>query len=235
MRQPRKPIRPPTGFAPIEGSDATEFWVIRHAESEWNASGRYQGQVDVLLSALGQQQSQYLATRFAHFSFDAVYSSDLLRARHTAQAVLNRLNTDMVLHIEPRLREIDVGDLCGKLHHEIELEFPDYVQAVRQDPWTTPRPNGESVQDLYKRVEEAFAELHTRHKGQRVLVFTHGGVVRVALSLALGLPLHSIWSRLSIENTAVTRLRLSEQGGRLISFNDSAHLEEDVDWQDDAT
>ncbi|AAF10964.1 histidine phosphatase family protein [Deinococcus radiodurans] len=215
----------PTGFSAPDRATATEFWVVRHGESTWNAGGRYQGQTDVPLSAVGLLQAACLAERLTGQVFDAVYSSDLTRARQTAGAVAERLAGAPPVQLSPELREIDVGELTGLVVTEIRERYPDYLAALQADPWTTQRPGGESMADLFGRCGEAFHALRAAHPGGRVLVFTHGGVVRVAVGLALGgVPGHA-WSRLSVTNTSITRVLLGEHSGTLLGFNDEAHLE----------
>jgi len=220
-----RPYRAPTGFQPINPALTTEFWVVRHAETEWNAIGRYQGQTDVALSQTGREQAARLAGRLTGMQFDAVYSSDLARALDTARTVASTLRGAPEVHTDPGLREIDVGRLAGKLRAEIEQEFPDYIAELHRDPWHARRPGGESMADLARRAEVTFDRLCDQHCGQRVLVVTHGGVVRVAVSLALGGETQHVWARLSVTNTAITRVALGAGGGQLVSFNDVAHLE----------
>ncbi|MFN8510474.1 MAG: histidine phosphatase family protein [Deinococcaceae bacterium] len=209
----------------------TEFWVVRHAETVWNAMGKVQGHADIALSSRGLQQSERLAERLRGLSFDAVYASDLERAQKTADLITSDLSPPRVL--EPRLREINVGHLSGLSHREVPERFPQYWQELSEDPWGTRRPGGESMSDLYVRVRDALLDIHCKYPGGRVLVVTHGGVVRVAVSLALGGDLQAMWARLSIENTAISRLFLSKTGSRLISYNDSAHLEGEGHIPDD--
>lgn len=217
--------RPPTGFLPPDRRTATEFWVVRHGESTWNADGRYQGQTDVPLSHIGILQAAALAERLTGAHFDAVYTSDLARASRTADAVAERLAGQPSVQPEPGLREIDVGDLGGLVLADIEARHPGYLRDLRADPWGTRRPGGESMEDLFARCGAAFDRLRARHAGGRVLVFTHGGVVRVAVGLALGGVQGHAWARLSVTNTSITRVLLGPESGTLLGFNDDAHLE----------
>lgn len=215
----------PTGFTPPDRTSATEFWVIRHGESTWNADGRYQGQADVPLSHIGVLQAATLAERLTGQAFAAVYSSDLRRASQTAEAVAERLTGNPQVQLDPGLREIDVGALSGLVIADIRVRHADYLSALRADPWATRRPGGESMEDLYGRCGAVFHALRARHPGQRALVFTHGGVVRVAVGLALGGVPANAWSRLSVTNTSITRVLLDHASGTLLGFNDDAHLE----------
>ena len=120
----------PTGFSAPDRATATEFWVVRHGESTWNAGGRYQGQTDVPLSAVGLLQAACLAERLTGQAFDAVYSSDLTRARQTAGAVAERLAGAPAVQLSPELREIDVGELTGLVVTEIRERYPEYLTAL---------------------------------------------------------------------------------------------------------
>lgn len=215
----------PIGFNAPDRATSTEFWVVRHGESTWNADGRYQGQTDVPLSHIGILQAATLAERLTGQSFAAVYSSDLLRASQTAQTVAERLAGAPTVQLDPGLREINVGELSGLVISDIRAKYPDYLTALQADPWATRRPGGESMEDLFTRCGDAFHAIRARHPGQRVLVFTHGGVVRVAVGLALGGVPANAWARLSVSNTSISRVLLGADSGALLGFNDDAHLE----------
>jgi len=214
-----------TGFQWPDSTLMTEFWVVRHGESTWNALGRYQGQSDVPLSQEGRFQAAMLAERLTGQPFTAVYSSDLARALTTAQIVTERLAGPPEVQTDPGLREIDVGLLSGLDTPQMKRQHAEYLEALRADPWATRRPGGESMEDLYTRAGASFQAMRERHPGGRVLVFTHGGVVRVAVGLALGGVPQNAWARLSVTNTSVTRVVLTPTGGTLLGFNDAAHLE----------
>ena len=203
-----------TGFLMPDRAQATEFWVVRHGESTWNVLGRYQGQADVPLSREGRLQAAILAERLTAQTFAAVYSSDLSRALETAEIVTERLEGAPVVTLDTGLREIDVGLLSGKDSPQLRLEHADYLEALRADPWETRRPGGESMKDLYARAGASFHAMRGRHPGQRVLVFTHGGVVRVAVGLALGGVPQNAWARLSVTRRPLPRRRQRPRGDR---------------------
>jgi len=142
--------------------------LVRHGQSEWNADGRWQGQADPPLSDLGEQQA--VAAARAVGMVDAIYASDLSRARHTAELVADQLGADVAL--DRRLRERDAGDWEGRTRAEIDDGWPGYLETGR-------RPAGyEADGSVLQRVLAALDAIAAAHDGD-VLVVTHGGVVRV--------------------------------------------------------
>ena len=151
----------------------TRLLLVRHAESTWNADGRWQGQADPPLSALGEQQAAEAATRVD--PVDAIWASDLVRARRTAQIVADGLNAgghEVHVRLDPRLRERDAGEWQGHTRAEIEEGWPGYLASGR-------RPAGYEPDDsLVARTLGAVDEIGLAHDGGSVLLVVHGGVVR---------------------------------------------------------
>jgi probable phosphoglycerate mutase len=142
--------------------------LVRHGQSEWNASGRWQGQADPPLSELGEEQAVSAARALG--IVDAIYASDLVRAHHTAELVAAQLGADVA--VEPRLRERKAGEWEGRTRAEIDEGWPGYLEAGR-------RPTGYEPDDsVLDRVLAALDAIAATHDGD-VLVVTHGGVVRV--------------------------------------------------------
>jgi broad specificity phosphatase PhoE len=148
--------------------------LVRHGESTWNATGRWQGWADPPLSDLGRAQAEAAAPAAA--PVDAVVSSDLQRALETAELMAAVLEVDGV-HVERDLRERDVGDFTGLTRAEIEERWPGALSSGNASIARDPR-FGETVEALATRVNAALARLAATFAGQRVLVVTHGGVVR---------------------------------------------------------
>jgi probable phosphoglycerate mutase len=142
--------------------------LVRHGQSEWNASGRWQGQADPPLSELGEEQAVAAARTLG--MVDAIYASDLARAHHTAELVAAQLGADVA--VEARLRERSAGEWEGRTRAEIEEGWPGYLETGR-------RPAGYEPDDsVLDRVLGALDAIAAAHDGD-VLVVTHGGVVRV--------------------------------------------------------
>lgn len=160
--------------------------LVRHGETEWNAEGRIQGQHDVPLSAVGHKQAEALAGALAHEAFDAIYSSDLLRVRQTAEPVARRLG--LKVHPEPGLRERHYGKFQLILYREARERYPEeFAQlASRSDLDFDFGGTGESLRTFAERVGATLKGIVARHGGQRVLVLAHGGVLDVAHRLVHG-------------------------------------------------
>jgi broad specificity phosphatase PhoE len=161
----------------------TIILLARHGQSDWNATRRWQGHADRPLTEKGREQARALAERLRHVELDAVYSSDLRRAADTAAAVSNE-----VIEL-PALREVDVGSWSGLTRAEAEERFPDGVARWREGfpGWD----DGESYEEMTRRVLGAVLEIARRHEGGRVLVVSHGGPIRALHATALGLDVHT--------------------------------------------
>lgn len=195
-----------------------ELWLVRHGETPWNLEGRFQGHLDVHLSPTGLHQAYRVAERFSASGnfFDGLYSSDLQRATLTAKPIGEALGLPTTHDV--RIREIYAGCLQGLLRTEIDARYPEFREAVKVDPWNTPRPGGESMADVALRFQSFLDDLP---EGRSIIV-THGGVIRAALKLVVGLD-EQVWRKFQIGNTSITRLMYPE--GTAVSVGDMGHLE----------
>ena len=148
----------------------TRILLVRHGQSVWNADGRWQGQADPPLSDIGVDQAAAAADSDAVDGVRALYSSDLERARHTAQLLGVRLGLDPVVDV--RLRERHAGGWEGRTRAEIEAGWPGFLESGE-------RPDGyEPDASVLARVLAVLAAIASEHDDDDVLVVTHGGVVR---------------------------------------------------------
>jgi probable phosphoglycerate mutase len=191
----------------------TTLLLVRHGETDSNAERRIQGQTNTPLNARGRQQAQALADRLAGEPITAVYSSDLDRARETAEILAARLDLPVV--VDPALRERHFGSWEGRTIDELEERWPGAWAR-----WRNGNEGEGDVEDhlaLAARIRDAISRLAAAHPGERILVVAHGGAMRVILMDAAGLdyPLgrneqrrigNCDVSRLSVENGTVRSL-----------------------------
>jgi 2,3-bisphosphoglycerate-dependent phosphoglycerate mutase len=150
----------------------TTLLLVRHGETDWNADGRLQGHTDRPLSDYGRQQAQQLAEELEGAEIAAIYSSDLARARETAEIVGERLA--LPVGLDPDLREKDWGTWEGLT--SVERDRVEFV--------------GESTAAHQERMLRALERIAERHPGNgRVLVVTHGGSMRRVQTAAMGMAL----------------------------------------------
>ncbi len=197
--------------APMHGS-ATLF-LVRHGETDWNAAGRWQGQTDVPLNPRGREQAREVAARLRTAGLAAVASSDLLRARSTAEIVAAELGLT-VNHLDAALRERRFGCFEGLTREEVEARFPEAWARYVADPGPAP-PGGESREELLGRLLPAVASAAARLPGP-VLVVLHGGAMRALLAEHVGdmpRPSSASWPLHGIQNGHVFRVTLS--GGQV--------------------
>jgi broad specificity phosphatase PhoE len=160
----------------------TTILLARHGETDWNREGRFQGHADPPLNGTGRAQAVELSVALKADELAVVYSSPLRRALETAEIVAASHGLQPVQL--DALREVDVGSWQGLIRAEIEERFPE--QFARWLDYDQGWQDGESYDELGRRVVAALLELANRHAGQRILAVTHGGPIRAAFAFASG-------------------------------------------------
>lgn len=209
----------------IMSDRVTRLLVIRHGETAWNLETRIQGHIDIPLNETGRWQAERVAQALADESLQAVYSSDLLRARDTAAAVAR--TQDLPLTLDAGLRERHFGHLEGLTQHDITARWPEEARRWRErDPHYGPQ-GGETLQAFYERCVGALTRLAERHLGQTIAVVAHGGVLDCFYRAANRVPLEAprAWK---VTNAAINRLLYSPEGLTLVAWADSRHLDSDA-------
>jgi probable phosphoglycerate mutase len=182
----------------------TTIVLVRHGETDWNRERRFQGHADIPLNDAGRAQVRELANQLMTETFAIAYTSPLRRASESAEILAEHL----ALEVRPSdaLKEVDVGGWSGLTVHEIEDRFPEgFARWVewRGAGWS----DGETYEQLGRRVVAGLREIAETHGGERVLAVTHGGPIRTAAAAALGVRWHEVRDRLgSVGNAAVVRI-----------------------------
>ena len=166
----------------------TTLWLVRHGQTDWNVERRYQGHSDTPLNAIGIEQAAQAAEALAGAHYAALYSSDLQRARVTAEAIGNRLGLEVL--VDQRLREVHLGDWEGMLSTDIQEQYPVEWEMRRQNLLHARPPGGENIEELAARIWPVFDELAARHRGEHVIVVSHGMALATVLCRTQGVALN---------------------------------------------
>ncbi len=199
--------------------------LARHGETPWNAEGRYQGQIDIPLSPVGERQAALLAERLADIRITRAVASPLVRAKRTAEIALGDTRAAM-LSFEPDLKEIAHGTWEGKLASEIRAEDAERLLAWREAPETVlmPGPDGESLSMV---LERAWSGFNRACEGlgddDILLVVAHDAVNRVILCQLLGIPLSKLWGFRQAPSTLNLLEGPSVDALEVVRLNDCAH------------
>ena len=176
----------------------TRLCLVRHGQTDWNLQGRYQGQNDVPLNQKGRDQAHALALQLKDHQFAAVYTSDLERARETADIIAEGLGLPVINEV--RLREINQGQWEGQHVEVIKSRYADLWQQRSVDPASVRPPGGETVGEVAQRVWAALDDIAQLHPGLSVLIVSHGLALATAICKVRHIPAGQAYSVIP-ENT----------------------------------
>lgn len=190
---------------------------MRHGQTAWNALRRFQGQTDIPLDDEGRAQARALAAHLQKEAISAAFSSDLCRARETAETILTGREVPLIL--EPRLREMRFGDWEGLDWTEIRERYPQVPEGAWSDPNGYTPTGGERFEEVHERVADVIAGLRERTAPEeRVLIVTHAGVLHsfVHVLAPAGVPP----LRIRFQTASLTRIRLHGDRAELATLNE---------------
>lgn len=228
-----------------KGSNVIRLLIVRHGETAWNATGRFQGQTDTPLNDVGEAQAKAIADRLSVEGLHAIYASDLRRAYDTAAVVASPHDLDV--RADPRLREVNFGAWQGLTYAQIAAQHADALAHWNADRASRRPPGGESLNEVAVRLMSFVDDLRHNHDGQpdlpsdtipstglgadsaatdgdrTICLVSHGGTARLLLCVLLGYSLGEYW-RFEVDNTALCEIELQDRGPVLIRWNDTHHL-----------
>ncbi len=215
----------------------TEVYFVRHCESMANVTGIFSGWVDSDVSPKGMKQLEKLAKRFEEIKIDAIYSSPLIRAYKTAQAV----NKSHNLHIEIHegLKELNGGLFEGEIWAGIGKKYPELFDVWANMPWDFDIKNGESMRFVFNRVKNAVDEIVRENVGKSIAITSHGCALRNYFCFAKNLPIERLNDIPWVDNTSITKIVFNENFEPKVIFeNDAEHINNDYEtlslhWNDD--
>ena len=190
----------------------------RHGRTEWNASGRFQGQTDIDLDEIGRAQAWESARRLAALEPDLLISSDLRRTRDTIAALAEITGKPVQLDI--RLRETFAGEWQGLTGAEIASRYPEEYKAWRAGDPLLKVGGGETRQDVAERMAAAVRDIAARLADDGLAVLTsHGGAARLGIAALIGMPLERFTNIGGLSNGSWSMLRDTDQGWVLVEHN----------------
>jgi 2,3-bisphosphoglycerate-dependent phosphoglycerate mutase len=199
----------------------TRVILVRHGQTAWNDGARFQGHLDSPLTDTGIQQAEALGRRLASEQIAAIYSSDLGRALQTAEIIARR--TKLSVKSDARLRERSLGIFEGLTRTEVPNRFPEEWQRyISRDPDYIV-PGGQSARGHFAAGLECLEELIERHRGERIIVVTHGGLVQGMFRHVTGVPFEAA-RRFSLQNAAYNVLQHDGREWSVVTWGDVAHF-----------
>jgi probable phosphoglycerate mutase len=199
----------------------TQVIIVRHGQTEWNIAGIRQGHLDSRLTDKGIAQAKALAQRLARERFTALYSSDLGRAVQTAMAIADLTGHEIVT--DGRLRERHLGIFQGMTADEIMSRYPEERRQFRTMGADFVIPGGESMRQQIERNVAYLNELAAKHRGEQIVVVTHGGVVSGFFRYTLAIPLDAP-RRFEFVNAGLNVFARDEANWMLLTWGDVSHL-----------
>jgi probable phosphoglycerate mutase len=204
--------------------EAVEFVLVRHGQSEAYLDGvsfpLIDGHGDPPLSAAGRQQARLVCARLAVAGVDAIYVTTLRRTAETAAPLAEFLGLKM--GVEASLREVYLGEWEGGLFRKMVADgHPTALRMMAEERWDV-IPGAEGAAEFADRVRSGLGRLAANHPGERVAIFTHGGVIGQALALASG---SRPFAFTAAENSSISRIVVFGDRWIVRAFNDTSHLD----------
>lgn len=204
-----------------------ELLLVRHGESEGNASGAFTGHGPSPITARGRRQAEAVGRCLAAegVALTALYSSDLPRAVQTAEALraaMGAAYAETALRLRGDLRERAMGAFEGVTFAEVQARYPEDWQRLVARTLDHSPPGGESHRAVGRRVAAALTALRSEHASGRVVVVSHGVAIHHMLRHLLGVEGEGV--SFAADNGSVQRLSLGDGRVRAVALNDTRHL-----------
>lgn len=200
----------------------TRIYFIRHGETEWNTTGRYQGWSDIPLSEIGMKQAEAVGKRFQNIDIDVIYSSPLDRAYQTAHEIAKHKNMQIIK--DEHLKEINFGDWEGLTADEIKNLYGEQFTNFIQNPESGEFPGDGSLELVTQRLKIGLDAVIKQNKDKKIAIVSHGGLIRLAIFYMMGMS-KDYYGRMWIDNTAISIVDIRNEGTVLYTVNDHSHLD----------
>lgn len=201
----------------------TYIYLVRHCEAMGNHKRLFQGSTDCEISEIGAKQLEFLKERFTDIQLDAVYSSPLLRAQKTAEAIACGKGLNIITR--KNLAELHGGIVEGRPFQEAFNSIPGLADTWNNHPQDFAPEGGEAMRDAYLRIYDEIIALAHANRGKTIAASTHGGVLRCLMCRVLYYDITRLKDVPWCENTAVTLLKIDDNDKIAVEFfNDYTHV-----------
>lgn len=206
------------------------LYMVRHGQTAASRENRFSGSSDPPLTEVGEAMAQAFAQAYASLTWDAIYTSPMLRTRQTADAFC-RL-TGVQATIEDGLKEVDYGEWEGLRQDEVKARWPEAFEYWADDVASRGTPGGETAFHVAARAMRVVEGIRSRHERGNVLLVSHKATLRVITCALLGLDVRLFRERIAQPVGAVTMFVVTNRKAQLTIFGDRSHLSEELKNQE---
>jgi len=199
----------------------SRFILVRHGKTKLHKASRFWGKTDVELSDTGIRQAEQLRDCLAKEKINAVYTSQLSRARRTAEIIAARQGVKVQVCSD--LNECNFGFVEGMTFTEIQKQYPELAEALRSSDNAAKFAGGESISELDERVQNFLPHLKQHKEKETVLIVAHGGTLLLLICHLLEIDI-SNWRKLRLDLASRTIIDTSDNGAIMSKLNDTSHL-----------
>ncbi len=204
----------------------TKLYIVRHPQAIRNLKRVFQGYSNAEVTEMGEKQLLCISERFKNIDFDIIYTSPLLRAVKTAQAV-NKYHNAPIIE-DSGIIEINGGLLEGNSWQHFEETYAAEYDNWKNAPYKFQAPNGESMQEVFNRIKFALENIIEQNKNKTIVITSHGCAIRNMFCILKGLPLEQLNDVFWVENTGVSLINIDDNNIKFVFENDLEHLPQDI-------
>lgn len=205
-----------------QGGYNLNLYIIRHGQTEWNVLRRLQGWNNSNLTEQGIKDAERLSERLKHIDFDYIYSSPQPRALDTANII--KANRSIDISLLDGLKEIGFGVWEGMSIDEINKKYDGHYNTYINTPHLYEPIDGESFEDIFKRVEESLKTIISKG-GNNILIVSHGVTIKILTSIIKDIPLHELYNIPIHQGTALNVCEVKDDKIRFVIEGDASHID----------
>ena len=206
------------------------LYMVRHGQTAASRENRFSGSSDPPLTAVGEAMAQAFARAYASLTWDAIYTSPMLRTRQTADALFRLTGVQAI--VEEGLKEIDYGEWEGLRQDEVKERWPEAFEYWADDVASRGTPGGETAFQVAARAMRVVEGIRSRHERGNVLLVSHKATLRVITCALLGLDVRLFRERIAHPVGALTMFVVTTQTAQLTILGDRSHLPEELKNQE---